>query len=133
MGYGVLFLVGLLTSIHCVAMCGGINMSQCVSYTKQGDNAAAKIKPSLMYNAGRVISYTIVGGIVGAIGSVISFSGWARGVVAVLSGIFMVVMGLSMLGIFPWLNKITPRMPRFLQVQKPARPGAGKGPSSWAC
>lgn len=29
-GYGALFLIGLLTSIHCVAMCGGINLSQCV-------------------------------------------------------------------------------------------------------
>lgn len=29
-GYGALFLIGLLTSVHCVAMCGGINLSQCV-------------------------------------------------------------------------------------------------------
>ena len=32
MGYGLLFVVGLLTSLHCIAMCGGINLSQCVSY-----------------------------------------------------------------------------------------------------
>jgi sulfite exporter TauE/SafE/copper chaperone CopZ len=30
MGYGLLFVIGLLTSVHCVAMCGGINISQCV-------------------------------------------------------------------------------------------------------
>lgn len=28
MGYGMLFLVGLMTSLHCVAMCGGISLSQ---------------------------------------------------------------------------------------------------------
>ena len=28
MGYGMLFLVGLMTSVHCVAMCGGISLSQ---------------------------------------------------------------------------------------------------------
>jgi len=125
--YGVLFLIGLLTSLHCVAMCGGINMSQCI--VKEGGNAsaAARLKPSLLYNTGRVISYTIIGGIVGAIGAVVSFSGWARGVVAVLSGLFMVVMGLSMLGIFPWLNKITPRMPKFLR-SKAGAAGKGKGP-----
>ncbi len=128
MGYGMLFVVGLLTSIHCVAMCGGINMSQCVNPAVQsGDKPSAKVMPSLLYNAGRVISYTIVGGIVGAIGSVISFSGWARGVVAVLSGIFMVVMGVSMLGIFPWINKIIPRMPRFLQA-KAGNARKGRGP-----
>ena len=28
MGYGLIFVVGLLTSLHCVAMCGGIVLSQ---------------------------------------------------------------------------------------------------------
>ena len=30
MGYGMLFLIGILTSVHCIAMCGGINLSQCI-------------------------------------------------------------------------------------------------------
>ena len=30
MGYGVLFVIGLLTSLHCISMCGGINLSQCI-------------------------------------------------------------------------------------------------------
>lgn len=114
MGYGLLFVVGLLTSLHCIAMCGGINLSQCVSY-KYGENDTgkiAKLKPSLMYNAGRIISYTIIGGIVGALGSVVTFSGTAKGIVAILSGIFMVIMGLNMLNIFPWLRKFNPRMPK---------------------
>lgn len=114
MGYGILFVVGLITSLHCIAMCGGINLSQCVSYdfTEGGKGKLAKLKPSIMYNAGRVISYTIIGGIVGALGSVVSFSGTAKGIVAILSGIFMVIMGLNMLNIFPWLRKLNPRMPR---------------------
>jgi len=32
---------------------------------------------------------------------VISFSGAAKGVVAIISGVFMVIMGLNMLNIFP--------------------------------
>ena len=28
MSYGMLFVIGLLTSVHCIAMCGGINLSQ---------------------------------------------------------------------------------------------------------
>jgi sulfite exporter TauE/SafE len=80
-----------------------------------------------MYNIGRVISYTIVGGIVGALGSAIEFTGWARGSVAVASGLFMVILGISMLGFFPWINKIAPRMPRFLQL-KADKASKGKGP-----
>lgn len=114
MGYGILFVVGLLTSLHCIAMCGGINLSQCISYRfeRSDPSKISKMKPSLLYNAGRVISYTIIGGIVGALGSAISFSGTAKGIVAVISGVFMVIMGLNMLNIFPWLRKLNPRMPR---------------------
>jgi sulfite exporter TauE/SafE len=114
MGYGILFVVGLLTSLHCIAMCGGINLSQCVSYKFEEDDKGrfSKLKPSLMYNGGRVLSYTVIGGIVGAIGSVVSFSGTAKGIVAIVAGIFMVIMGLNMLNIFPVLRKLNPRMPK---------------------
>lgn len=114
MGFGILFVVGLLTSLHCIAMCGGINLSQCVSYKFGNDENArfSKLRPSILYNGGRVISYTIIGGIVGTMGSVVSFSGTAKGIVAILSGAFMVIMGLNMLNIFPWLRKLNPRMPK---------------------
>ena len=65
--YFMLFVVGILTSFHCVFMCGGIAMSQAVGKQSTGDN----IKSSLAYNIGRVISYTIIGGIVGGIGSLV--------------------------------------------------------------
>ncbi len=115
MGYGILFVVGLLTSLHCMAMCGGINLSQCV--TEKFDSSyhnLAKLKPSILYNTGRVISYTAIGGIVGGIGSVVSFSGWAKGIVALIAGIMMVLMGLKMLNVFPALRKFNPGMPKVL-------------------
>lgn len=114
MGYGILFLVGVLTSLHCMAMCGGINLSQCMNYKQSGNGKLSKLKPSLLYNTGRVISYTIVGGIVGAIGSVVSFSGRARGLVAIAAGVFMVIMGINMLNIFPWLRRFNISMPKFI-------------------
>ncbi len=115
MGYGILFVVGLMTSIHCIAMCGGINLSQCVAYkpAEEGVTRFSKLKPSLLYNGGRVLSYTVIGGIVGAMGSLVSLSGTAKGIVAIVAGIFMVIMGVNMLNIFPWLRKLSPRMPRF--------------------
>lgn len=113
MGYGMLFLIGILTSVHCVAMCGGICLSQCVPKNDGAfTNRFAAMRPSLLYNLGRVISYTIIGGIVGAIGSVISFSGTAKGIVQILAGVFMVIMGLNMLNVFPWLRRFNPRMPK---------------------
>jgi len=114
MSYGILFIVGLLTSFHCIAMCGGINLSQCVSYKFEGSASGkfSRLKPSLLYNSGRVASYTVIGGIVGALGSAVSFSGGAKGIVVIFSGVFMVIVGLNMLNIFPLLRKLNLRLPK---------------------
>ncbi|MCQ1529721.1 urease accessory protein UreH domain-containing protein [Lutispora saccharofermentans] len=111
MSYGLLFIVGLLTSLHCIAMCGGLNISQCISRSGSSDAAGfGKLKPSLLYNTGRVISYTLIGGAVGALGSVVSFSGKAKGIVAIAAGAFMIIMGLNMLNISPALRKVSFRL-----------------------
>lgn len=91
-------------------MCGGINLSQCVpNVSIKSEKKTANLRPGILYNTGRVISYTIVGGIVGTLGSVVSFSGTAKGIVAVMAGVFMVIMGLNMLNLFPWLRKFNPQ------------------------
>lgn len=119
MSYGVLFIVGILTSIHCVAMCGGINLSQSIKTTEAqlSKTTMSTWMPSLLYNSGRVVSYTIIGAVVGALGSVVSFSGYAKGIVAILAGIFMMIMGINMLNIFPWLRKFNPRLPRIITTR----------------
>lgn len=106
MGYGLLFGTGLLVSLHCIAMCGGINLSQTLSRSQ------ARFMPSLLYNGGRVISYTLLGGVVGALGSVVSFSGAAKGIVAILSGILMILIGLNMLDLFAWARRLMPSLPK---------------------
>lgn len=126
MGYGMLFVVGLLTSLHCIAMCGGINLSQCMVPQKDGTRTAGML-PSLLYNGGRVISYTVVGGIVGGLGSVVSFSGSARGFVAILAGAFMMIMGINMLGIIPGLRRFQIKMPEGLRT-KLLGTGGERGP-----
>lgn len=94
--YAVLFVVGLLTSLHCVGMCGGIILSQ--SLSKEGIDKTSKIKtiiPAILYNLGRVVSYTILGGIVGALGSVVFLSIQAKAGLQIFAGVFMIIMGLN--------------------------------------
>lgn len=115
MGYGMLFVIGLITSVHCVAMCGGINLSQCIPRGSEEDGKKGRFssfRPTFLYNLGRVISYTAVGFVVGALGSVITFSSTFQGVLKLVAGVFMVIMGINMLGIFPWLRRFNPRMPK---------------------
>lgn len=113
MGYGMLFVIGLITSVHCVAMCGGINLTQSLPRGAASADRISALRPAMAYNLGRVISYTAIGFAVGALGSVISFSNAAQGVLKLIAGAFMILMGLNMLDVFPWLKRFQPRMPRF--------------------
>ena len=102
-GYGILFLFGVLTSFHCVGMCGGLVMSQ----------SFEGIKDSAAYNAGRVISYTAVGGVVGSLGYAVGFTGVLKGLVPIVGGLFVIIMGMSLLGIFPFLRRFSLPIPGF--------------------
>lgn len=108
---GMLFIIGLLTSVHCIAMCGGINLSQSVGAARSGGKI---LRSNLLYNLGRVISYTIIGGLAGLLGSAIGFKGTLRGIVCIIAGIFMVLMGLNMLGLFGSMGKLRVRLPKRL-------------------
>ena len=100
MNFGILFVVGLLTSIHCVAMCGGINMSVALNYQFKVKSKSKTIVPGILYNLGRVTSYTLIGGIVGLIGSVISFTPGAKNLVSIVVGLFMILLGINITGFF---------------------------------
>jgi len=163
MGYGMLLIIGLLTSVHCVAMCGGINLSQtlqgngergigngeqgyCSEATLVANATSLQTKtpvpspqslvpdsfslllPSLLYNGGRLVSYTLVGVLVGALGSVITVSGRFQGVVQLAAGVFMVIMGLNMLGLFPALRRFSLRMPKVFAA-KVDEQKTGRGPA----
>ncbi len=112
MGYGMLFVIGLVTSVHCIAMCGGINLSQVLQKDNGNNISRAMFQNALSYNIGRVFSYTITGGILGLIGALTGLSGtlqtssFFQGALKLLAGALMIVMGVNMLGIFPSLRKI---------------------------
>ncbi|MDR2029732.1 MAG: sulfite exporter TauE/SafE family protein [Treponema sp.] len=125
-GYGMLLVIGLVTSVHCVAMCGGINLSQCLSPAPAGGGRV--LLPAVFYNAGRVISYTAAGILVGALGSVVSVSGPFRGMVQLAAGLFMVIMGINMLGFFPALRRFTPRLPQIFARKIGEQKAARKNP-----
>ena len=119
--YAVLFVVGVLTSLHCVGMCGGIMLSQ--SLSNENENKFEAMKPAILYNAGRVVSYTILGGIVGAVGSVFSLSIFTKAALQIVAGVFMVMMGFNMAG-FNIFRRFQIRLPKFVCQTK----SQGKGP-----
>lgn len=104
--YGLLFVIGLFTSVHCVGMCGGITLSQ----VSRGQSFRVRSFSLVKYHLGRILSYTLVGALLGGIGAFASPSERLRGILTVAGGIGMALFALA--GIAPkWFGKI--RIPNF--------------------
>ncbi|MDR0400194.1 MAG: sulfite exporter TauE/SafE family protein [Treponema sp.] len=128
MGYGMLFITGLVTSVHCAAMCGGINLSQCLNPAVQGKKRREALGPAVLYNAGRVISYSAAGVLAGGLGRAVSVSGRFQGLVQLAAGVFMVIMGINMLGFFPALRRFRPGLPRIISRKIEGQRARNRGP-----
>lgn len=115
MGYGMFFAVGLMTSLHCVAMCGGLGLSQTLA---GGRAARGMLRPALLYNAGRVISYTATGFVMGLIGLLFgagvntALSTALQALLKAAASVMMLCMGLNLLGLFPALRRFRLRLPQ---------------------
>ena len=95
--YLVIFIYGVVISFHCISMCGGFILSGSIlgSFDKK-----QTFKTPFVYNAGRLISYTLIGGIAGGVGSLFTLSNVLNGALPFISGIFMIIIGLNFIGIF---------------------------------
>ena len=99
----ILFAAGLATSLHCLGMCGGINLAQSIQTAAQKQRL---LRGNLLYNLGRIISYTGIGAIVGLIGSAFTPSMQTRSIILLIAGLGMLFIGLRMTGWIPVLRKI---------------------------
>jgi sulfite exporter TauE/SafE len=109
-GYLMMVAVGFLTGFHCIGMCG----SFVVSYTTAGEprSLPSLVLAHALYGAGKTFSYAVIGAGFGALGAVLTITPFMRGVVAVVSGVYLVLWGIRMLKLFSgmtWLNWAFPR------------------------
>ena len=89
--------MGLLGSLHCIGMCGGLV------------SAVAMSRPSIWwpglfgYQLGRVTTYTVFGLVAGLFGTALgSIGGWIMlRALAVIAGVIMIVFGLNLSGWLP--------------------------------
>jgi len=111
LSYGTVFLVGIIASLStCMAVVGGLVLSMSATFAKEGD----RVKPQLMFHGGRLVSFLVLGGVIGAIGAAFSLSTSATFALSLLIGIVMLILGINLLDIFPWAKRLQPSMPRSL-------------------
>jgi protein-disulfide isomerase/sulfite exporter TauE/SafE/copper chaperone CopZ len=115
--YGLASVIGVVASLStCIAVTGGLLVAAAAKYNATSGNLTGvqRFKPHLYFNAGRIISYTVLGGAIGALGSTFALSPEANGILIILASVIMIVLGLQMLKLMPSLGAFQPRMPKFI-------------------
>jgi hypothetical protein len=104
--------VALLGSLgHCSGMCGGFVVAYTVKKIEQTDSPLNRNFRHLLYNLGRVASYTLIGGASGFLGATLSITRIGEGVALLAIALVMVLIGHGLLGksrFLQWLEARTP-------------------------
>ncbi len=105
----LVFVTGLLSSLHCIGMCGPIVLA----YSLSGGVSASHAVPArnsalgrvmglhVAYNGGRIFSYSLLGALAGIAGMAFSSVQTVGEYVSIVGGAAMVVAGILLLGILP--------------------------------
>ena len=114
-GYTLAFTTGLLGGFgHCIGMCGPLVASYTLSGSSSSPSRSSGVNsliPHLFYNIGRITTYMFIGAVMGLAGSFVNVAGRLSGfqnTVAIIAGLLMVLMGLSISGITggtAWLER----------------------------
>ncbi len=111
----VVLLVGLTAGVStCMALVGGLVLGSSARFSAQFPNATGmeKFKPHLYFNLGRIISYFVLGGVIGLAGSLFQLSTSVLGMLTVAVGLVMLLLGGQLIEIFPILKKVSFTLPK---------------------
>lgn len=89
---------------HCIGMCGGIVVAYSSTKIDQKTSYLQQTSAHLAYNFGRVTTYAILGAIFGYVGQVVAFTPTTKGILFLITGILMILAGLSLIGNLKFLN-----------------------------
>jgi sulfite exporter TauE/SafE len=97
------FITGLMGTGHCIGMCGGLVGA--LSLSEAGKKGGWMFH--LLYNTGRITTYTFIGAVVGWLGSALAYTDQFRLVtrsLLLVSDVFIILIGLGTAGMLTWLN-----------------------------
>jgi len=101
------FIIGIIASLSsCLAVVGGLILSLSAKIV-QDDNGKNK-KPLILFHAGRLVGFAVLGGILGLIGKEIGVSFIFSTILGLLASVVMILLGINLLGI---LKKSTVTLP----------------------
>lgn len=81
------FLTGLLGSFHCVGMCGPIALALPVT----GSSITQKFISRILYNLGRIVTYAVLGFLLGSFGKGLQLAGLQQSI-SIVAGILIILL-----------------------------------------
>jgi sulfite exporter TauE/SafE len=92
------FIIGLIASVSsCLAIAGGLVLSLSAKISQ--DNVS-DTKTFTLFHMGRLVSFALLGGLLGAIGGVIGINFTLTAILGLLASIVMLLLGLNLVGVF---------------------------------
>jgi len=93
MFYYTALLVGFLGSFHCIGMCGPIALALPLNK----NSASSMLTGRLLYNAGRISMYSLLGLLFGLIGHTFAMAGFQKSLSITAGIVILVIAGISLL------------------------------------
>ena len=89
----------------CMALVGGLILGLSARYVEKHQSATTvqKFKPHLFFNLGRIITFFILGGVVGLFGSFFKINSSVMGLLTIGIGLVMLILGFQLTELFPKL------------------------------
>ena len=111
----VVLLIGLTAGIStCMALVGGIVLGVASKFSSDHPeaNKLEKLKPHLLFNLGRVVSFFLLGGLIGFGGSIFQLPAKGMGIIIIFVSLLMIFLGLQLISVFPILSKFSFTLPK---------------------
>jgi sulfite exporter TauE/SafE/copper chaperone CopZ len=134
-GLVVALLLGLAAGVStCMALVGGLLLALSASFqTRQaasaqsGTGVAAQMRPALVFMAGRIAGYGVLGAALGAVGASVTMPPRVTAVLMIAVAAVMIILGTRLTGLSPRIASWSPTLPMGIGKGLGLHGGAGGG------
>lgn len=113
-------LIGLVAGIStCMALVGGLVLGISARHAELHPEAtlAQKFRPHLFFNLGRIVSYAVLGGVIGFAGSFLQLSSNITGLFVAAAGVLMFFIGVRLIEVIPGLSRVSLLLPKSISTR----------------
>lgn len=97
----------------CMALIGGLVLGLSSRFAEKHRSATAtqRFRPHLFFNLGRILTFFMLGGVIGLFGSIFKIDSTFMGLLTIGVGFVMIILGLQLTELFPKLSGKTITLP----------------------